>query len=167
MHRRPRASGNGLLAVVAAIVAALVLVAVFAHGPSPSAMPEAVATATPMPTPVPVISKPTRVAYSPPARPRCHGSRVEREQCYARRVGHLDRAEARCLAWLWDRESGWNPWAVNPTSGAAGIPQALGHGDVFRLGDWRAQIRWGLGYIRSAYVTPCGAWAHETSRGWY
>jgi hypothetical protein len=48
---------------------------------------------------------------------------------------------------LWNQESGWNPYAVNPSSGAYGIPQALGHGHPFNLGDYANQIRWGLGYI--------------------
>jgi hypothetical protein len=29
------------------------------------------------------------------------------------------------------------------------------------------QIRWGLGYIKQVYGTPCGAWAHSQSTGWY
>lgn len=68
---------------------------------------------------------------------------------------------------LWARESGWNPFAVNPRSGAAGIPQALGHGHVFDLGDWRRQIGWGEGYISGRYGSPAGAWAHEQAVGWY
>jgi hypothetical protein len=37
--------------------------------------------------------------------------------------------------------------------------------------DWQSdaatQIRWGLGYIKSIYGSPCGAWSHEQSDGWY
>lgn len=29
------------------------------------------------------------------------------------------------------------------------------------------QIRWGFGYIKSTYGTPCGAWNHEEGDGWY
>lgn len=68
---------------------------------------------------------------------------------------------------LWTRESGWNANAVNPSSGAYGIPQALGHGHPFNLGDAAAQIAWGLSYIRSRYGSPNAAWAHETAAGWY
>jgi hypothetical protein len=70
---------------------------------------------------------------------------------------------------LWNQESGWNANAVNPSSGAAGIPQALGHGNVFGLG-WAnaaAQIIWGLDYIMSTYGTPAAAWAHEQANDWY
>jgi hypothetical protein len=73
------------------------------------------------------------------------------------------------LVSLWNQESGWNANAVNSSSGAAGIPQALGHGNVFGLG-WAnaaAQIVWGLEYIKSTYGSPAEAWAHEESNGWY
>jgi len=76
-----------------------------------------------------------------------------------------------CLDPLWERESGWNPYAANP-SGAYGIPQALPGSKMASAGaDWATdaatQIRWGLGYIRATYGSPCGAWAHETAYGWY
>ena len=29
------------------------------------------------------------------------------------------------------------------------------------------QIRWGLGYIRDRYGSPCGAWGQSQSAGWY
>ncbi len=81
-----------------------------------------------------------------------------------------------CLDWLWTRESGWSNIAENPKSGAYGIAQALGHGPTNQYpadpanpprSSVRAQIRWGLRYIRSSYGTPCSAWAHETADGWY
>lgn len=68
---------------------------------------------------------------------------------------------------LWQRESGWNSYAVNLSSGAYGIPQALGHGHPFKLGDYANQIRWGLSYIASRYGSPNAAWAHEVATGWY
>jgi len=67
---------------------------------------------------------------------------------------------------LWMRESGWNPYAVNPSSGAAGIAQSLGHGPV-PLGNAAAQISWGLSYILQRYGSPSAAWAHEVAYGWY
>lgn len=77
-----------------------------------------------------------------------------------------------CLEPLWYHESGWNPRAENPSSGAYGIPQAL-HGSMMAStgSDWRTnpatQIRWGLSYIHDRYGSPCGAWAHEQSANWY
>lgn len=82
------------------------------------------------------------------------------------------KAQYRCLVKLWARESGWNHRAANGSSGAYGIPQALPGSKMAAKGrDWRTnprtQIRWGLGYIKQRYGTPCGAWAHFRSRHWY
>lgn len=84
----------------------------------------------------------------------------------------FDESQFSCLDELYTRESGWDIHATNPTSGAYGIPQALPATKMATVGsDWQnnaeTQIRWGLEYIRSSYGTPCGAWAHETSIGWY
>lgn len=77
-----------------------------------------------------------------------------------------------CLVNLWNRESGWNHLAMNASSGAYGIPQALPGNKMASAGaDWQTnpatQISWGLGYIQGRYGTPCGAWAHSESVGWY
>jgi hypothetical protein len=77
-----------------------------------------------------------------------------------------------CLVSLWNVESGWNVTATNPSSGAYGIPQALPGSKMASAGaDWQTnaatQIRWGLGYIKSVYGSPCGAWGHEQADGWY
>lgn len=77
-----------------------------------------------------------------------------------------------CLVSLWNRESGWNAFAHNKSSGAYGIPQALPGTKMASAGaDWATnpatQITWGLGYITARYGTPCGAWASSQSRGWY
>jgi hypothetical protein len=76
-----------------------------------------------------------------------------------------------CLDSLFTRESGWRTTAANP-SGAYGIPQALPGSKMASEGaDWRynpeTQIRWGLGYIQARYGSPCGAWGHSQSHGWY
>lgn len=68
---------------------------------------------------------------------------------------------------LWNQESGWNAYAVNPSSGAYGIPQSLGHGHPYALGDYKNQVIWGLNYIRERYGSPAGAWAHEQAYNWY
>jgi cell wall-associated NlpC family hydrolase len=73
---------------------------------------------------------------------------------------------------LWMRESGWNPVATNPISGAFGIPQSLPAVKMASAGlDWATdpytQIIWGISYIRAAYGTPQAAWAHEVAFNWY
>jgi resuscitation-promoting factor RpfB len=77
-----------------------------------------------------------------------------------------------CLDPLWPRESGWNPYAQNPRSGAYGIPQALPGDKMAAAGaDWQTnaatQIKWGLTYIQGRYGSPCGAWFHQQATGWY
>ena len=73
---------------------------------------------------------------------------------------------------LWQRESGWNQLADNPTSSAYGIPQSLPGSKMAVVGDdWRTnpetQIRWGLAYIAARYGTPERAWAHSQHFNWY
>jgi hypothetical protein len=68
---------------------------------------------------------------------------------------------------LWNRESGWNPYAQNPSSGAAGIPQNIQGWSAYAPGDWAGQIRWGLDYIFGRYGSPAAAWGHEMQFGWY
>jgi hypothetical protein len=80
--------------------------------------------------------------------------------------------EAACLDWLWTRESGWRLVWNTQGSGAFGIPQSLPASKMASAGpDYMTnpatQIKWGLGYIRVRYGSPCNAWAHETSHGWY
>ncbi len=78
-----------------------------------------------------------------------------------------------CLDRLWQKESGWSYSALNSNSGATGIPQALPGSKMASAGnDWATnattQISWGLGYIKaSSYGTPCAAWSHSQSVGWY
>lgn len=82
------------------------------------------------------------------------------------------RAQFACLDSLWTRESGWDPRAVNPASGAHGIPQAMPGAKMSVHGtDWRTnpvtQITWGLAYIRDSHGTPCQAWQTLRSQGSY
>lgn len=81
-------------------------------------------------------------------------------------------AEFDCLVALWNKESGWNAYAMNPYSGAYGIPQALPGNKMATAGaDWQTnpatQITWGLNYIQGRYGSPCGAWGHSQQVGWY
>ncbi|MCF6736430.1 transglycosylase SLT domain-containing protein, partial [Blastococcus sp. KM273129] len=80
-------------------------------------------------------------------------------------------SEFSCLESLWGKESGWNPDAQNPRSTAYGIAQFLdstwaGTG-IAKTSDGYRQIDAGLIYINNRYGSPCGAWAHSQSVGWY
>jgi colicin import membrane protein len=100
-------------------------------------------------------------------------------------------AQMASLITLWTRESGWSPTARNPSSGAFGIAQALGHGtscsaapdgtneygpdfgltcaeaQQANAGSVRWQIEWGLAYIKATYGSPAAALAHENAHNWY
>ena len=78
-----------------------------------------------------------------------------------------DQGQMPPLIALWNQESGWNANAVNPSSGAYGIPQSLGHGHPYNLGDYANQVLWGLNYIKGRYGSPSAAWAHEVANNWY
>lgn len=97
-------------------------------------------------------------------------------QAYAQELGASQYGwgadQFSCLVSLWNRESGWNYQAYNASSGAFGIPQSLPGSKMASAGaDWQTnaatQVAWGLGYISAAYGTPCGAWSHSESVGWY
>ena len=77
-----------------------------------------------------------------------------------------------CLDRLWTKESHWTTKAENKSSGAYGIPQARPGSKMASVGDdWKTnpvtQIKWGLGYIKNRYGTPCTAWGHSQDTGWY
>jgi hypothetical protein len=105
----------------------------------------------------------------PPANPTAAESTA---QAMLTSFGFSESTQWPCLFDLWQRESGWNVYAENAASGAYGIPQSLPGSKMASAGpDWQTsaatQIRWGLGYIKSVYGTPCGAWSNEENEGFY
>lgn len=84
----------------------------------------------------------------------------------------FDAGQFSCLDSLWAGESGWDYTATNPSSGAYGIPQSLPATKMATAGaDWETnpitQIKWGLGYIRDAYGSPCSADSFKAGNGFY
>ena len=83
-----------------------------------------------------------------------------------------DEGQYQCLEIMWTRESNWNYAAENPGSGAYGIPQSLPADKMGSIApDWRTnavtQIKWGLGYIKERYGSPCQAWDFWQQNNWY
>jgi hypothetical protein len=119
----------------------------------------------------------TKVSKRARARHRQHGRHRRMHQTKQRAATMVTRGgwshrHFNCLDRLWTRESGWNHRARNRYSGAYGIPQALPGGKMRSAGrDWRTnprtQVRWGLGYIKHRYGSPCRAWRHAKATGWY
>lgn len=110
-------------------------------------------------------------------------------QMVAGTYGWAGGPEFAALTNVISRESGGNPNAVNPTSGAYGIAQALGHGTAATAGtvtnqyggygvpdstciaansgNASAQLVWMCAYIKSAYGDPIAAWHQEQTGGYY
>jgi Transglycosylase SLT domain len=98
-------------------------------------------------------------------------SGVQAYQSYALSQLGGNTGQSSCLNQLWQRESGWNPNAQNPSSSAYGIPQFLNSTwastGIAKTSDPYRQIDAGLVYIESRYGSPCGAWSFWQSHKWY
>ena len=104
--------------------------------------------------------------------PPPHGVEIARNIAWIQLKQRGWTNQAGCLVNLWSAESSWNVYAVNRSSGAYGIPQALPAKRMASAGrDWATnpatQIRWGLTYIAQRYGGPCNAWRHERIFHWY
>ncbi len=78
----------------------------------------------------------------------------------------------QCFSNIVDHESSWNYKAVNASSGAYGLFQALPAGKYASAGaDWQTnpatQIKWGLNYMNERYGSPCQAWSFWSANHWY
>jgi hypothetical protein len=146
--------------------ASLVRDTIVVHTPTPTPTP------TPEPVAAPAAGSTPRAAVAIPA---VAAPDPGTAQAIARQMV-LDRGwgedQYSCLYRLWQKESNWNVYAQNRSSGAYGIPQALPGSKMGSVAsDWQTnpvtQITWGLGYISGRYGTPCGAWGHSQQVGWY
>ncbi|MBD0843076.1 transglycosylase SLT domain-containing protein [Streptomyces sp. TRM68416] len=95
---------------------------------------------------------------------------VAQIQAMARQVVPSD--QWTCFSNIVDHESSWNYRAVNPSSGAYGLFQALPGSKMSSVGaDWQTnpgtQIKWGLNYMNERYGSPCGAWSFWQANKWY
>ena len=91
-------------------------------------------------------------------------------QAMARQMVAADQFQ--CFSNIVNHESSWNYQAVNASSGAYGLFQALPAGKYASAGaDWRTnpatQIKWGLNYMDSRYGSPCQAWSFWQANSWY
>lgn len=72
---------------------------------------------------------------------------------------------------LGGKESGFRPFAVNPTSGARGIPQALPCSKLLSvigtLDNIEGQAQWMVDYIARRYSSPSQALAFHRQHNWY
>ncbi|GGQ52314.1 aggregation-promoting factor C-terminal-like domain-containing protein [Streptomyces flaveolus] len=95
---------------------------------------------------------------------------VSQIQAMARQM--VPSGQWQCFSNIVDHESSWNYQAVNASSGAYGLFQALPGSKMSSVGsDWQTnpatQIKWGLNYMDSRYGSPCDAWAFWQNNHWY
>lgn len=107
--------------------------------------------------------KPTPTVHKTQAAPVVRKPSVAAAKDYAR--NRLGSVQFACLSNIAVRESGWNTYATNRSSGAYGIPQALPGGKMASAGsDWRTnpvtQVKWMISYVNARYGSACGAWAY-------
>jgi hypothetical protein len=94
----------------------------------------------------------------------------------------IGQAAAKAMGWesqwgAWDelgnRESGWDRFAKNPSSGAYGIPQALPESKLPPEGQSSGgsnagpQVAWMASYIKDRYGDPQGALSFHDANNWY
>ena len=95
---------------------------------------------------------------------------VAQIQAMARQM--VPAGQWQCFSNIVDHESSWNYRAVNPSSGAYGLFQALPGSKMASAGsDWQTnpatQIKWGLNYMNESYGSPCEAWSFWQANHWY
>jgi len=93
-------------------------------------------------------------------------------QIQAMAASMVPSGQFQCFSNIVDHESSWNYRAVNASSGAYGLFQALPGSKMSSVGsDWQTnpatQIKWGLNYMDSRYGSPCEAWSFWQANNWY
>lgn len=89
-----------------------------------------------------------------------------RDRAYTKVTFTWDASQWPYFDQIIESESGWNPSAVNPSSFACGLPQAL---PCSKLGSMEVdhQIDWTINYVKERYGTPQAAWSFHLKNGYY
>lgn len=87
-------------------------------------------------------------------------------------LNRLGSTQYYCLDKIAIHESNWNPFDLNSSSGAYGIPQALPGSKMAWAGsDWRTnpvtQVKWMIHYMNGRYGSACSAWDFWIGNRWY
>jgi len=128
--------------------------------------PENLYERMPTPSPLPEVIKIVKPAYAKEYTFENHANKPYYRQIILalqdRYDNWFDAAE------LIAKESGFNPLAINPSSGACGIPQALPCAKMgCELTDIDCQLDWQWNYIANRYGTITKALAFHQINGWY
>lgn len=134
--------------------------------PAPAAAPAVPAPPAPAPVePAPAPAPVAPVAIDDPAAAQAYAA--SRLSAFGWGADQM-----QSLIILWEKESNWRTTAVNPSSGAFGIVQALPGNKMATVApDWqtnyRTQIDWGLQYIKERYGSPANALGFHYANNWY
>lgn len=87
---------------------------------------------------------------------------------HAQAAPSVSGSEAEAKLWIYMHESGNNPNAVNKSSGACGLAQALPCSKMnCKLGDYACQDAWATQYMKARYGTWLNAKAFWLSHNWW
>lgn len=119
----------------------------------------------PEPEPEPEPAAASAQSQAPAALPRYTGGGSPAEWMAAAGIAESDWAYVDFIA---QRESGWNPNATNPSSGACGLIQALPCSKVPGSGyNPVDNLTWANGYAVNRYGSWAGAYAFWTANHWW
>lgn len=89
------------------------------------------------------------------------------KQDWLRQAG-IPESQWKYVDYIVSKESSWNPLAVNKSSGACSLAQALPCSKI--PGDWRNPVnalKWQYGYVKDRYGGYAQAYAFWTANSWY
>lgn len=95
---------------------------------------------------------------------------IKQQPVVAEKIKQVFGSEWAEATELFSRESSLNPQAINPSSQACGLVQALPCSKLVNtcsLSDIDCQLEWGKNYIKNRYGSASIALAHSDEKGWY
>lgn len=132
---------------------------------APKEIPTPIPTATPTPEPPKPTAIPQKSVIAKTTQPQGDAKTYVKSRAAAK---GWTGAEWEALEFIVTKESSWNHLAVNKSSGACGLFQAL---PCSKMGTpWdslEVQTNFGLSYIENRYGTPLGAKAFWDKNHWY
>lgn len=110
-----------------------------------------------------VVAKKSAQASSPKPTTQVSGTKTD----WMRAAG-IPQSQWQYVDYIVGRESGWNPNAVNKSSGACSLAQAL---PCSKIGaNWRdpvVALKWQFAYVNARYGGYAGAYAFWSQNSWY
>lgn len=94
-------------------------------------------------------------------------SEVSSNKALARQDFPHPPRQSSCRSFIYSHESGWHHLAVNPSSGAGGIPQRMPPYSSHWLHTPRQQLAFGERYVRGRFNTWCAAKSFWLDHGWF